>query len=77
LRLDDILARDRRSVARSAIVPALVNGTADATIAPDNRPFAVMAFTISSDRITSIDVLADPDRLVTLTSRFPSRNPTG
>lgn len=45
------------------IVPAFVNGTAGAIIAPNGRPFAVMGFTISGGRITAIDVLADPERL--------------
>ncbi len=45
------------------IVPALVNGTAGVIIAPNGRPFVVMGFTFSGDRITAIDVLADPERL--------------
>jgi RNA polymerase sigma-70 factor (ECF subfamily) len=45
------------------IVPALVNGTAGVIIAPDRRPFAVMGFTVSSERITAIDVLVDPARV--------------
>lgn len=53
------------------IVPALVNGTAGAIIAPNGRPFAVMGFTISSERITAIDVLVDPDRLHQLDLTIP------
>ena len=53
------------------IVPALVNGTAGAIIAPNGRPFAVMGFTISSERITAIDVLVDPDRLHQLGLTIP------
>jgi len=53
------------------IVPALVNGTAGAIIAPNSRPFAVMGFTISGERITAIDVLADPERLNQLDLTIP------
>ena len=53
------------------IVPALVNGTAGAIIAPNGRPFAVMGFTVSSERITAIDVLVDPDRLHQLGLTIP------
>jgi RNA polymerase sigma factor (sigma-70 family) len=45
------------------IVPASVNGTAGAIIASHRRPFAVMGFTVSSERITAIEVLMDPERL--------------
>lgn len=53
------------------IVPALVNGTAGAIIAPDRRTFAVMGFTIVSARITAIDVLVDPERLNRLDLTIP------
>jgi RNA polymerase sigma-70 factor (ECF subfamily) len=53
------------------VVPALVNGTAGVVIAPDRRPFAVMGFTISSERITAIDVLVDPERLNQLDLTIP------
>jgi RNA polymerase sigma-70 factor, ECF subfamily len=43
--------------------PALVNGAAGAVIAPSGRVFSVMAFTVTSGKITQIDVLADPERL--------------
>ncbi|GAB2518151.1 RNA polymerase sigma factor SigJ [Nocardiopsis aegyptia] len=46
--------------------PVLVNGAAGALVAPDGRPMAVMAFTVSGGRIAAIDVLADPDRLAAL-----------
>jgi RNA polymerase sigma-70 factor (ECF subfamily) len=45
------------------VVPAFVNGTAGAVIAPQNRPYAVMAFTITNGEITAIDALLDPERL--------------
>ncbi|HEX2314996.1 MAG TPA: RNA polymerase sigma factor SigJ [Thermomonospora sp.] len=47
--------------------PALVNGTAGVVVAPQHRPVAVMAFTVTDDRIRSIHVLSDPARLATLT----------
>jgi RNA polymerase sigma factor (sigma-70 family) len=46
--------------------PALVNGTPGFVIFADDRPFAVLGFTIHDDRITEIDILADPVRLAGL-----------
>lgn len=43
--------------------PVLVNGAAGVVVAPNERPASVMAFTVADDRIVSIDVLADPERL--------------
>jgi len=43
--------------------PALVNGAAGVVVAPRDRPFSVMAFTIAGGKIVAIDVLADPERL--------------
>jgi RNA polymerase sigma-70 factor (ECF subfamily) len=45
------------------VVPAFVNGSAGAVIAPHGRPFAVMSFTILDGTILRIDVLTDPERL--------------
>ena len=45
------------------VVPALVNGTAGAVIAPHGEPYAVMAFTVTDGRVAAIDSLADPERL--------------
>jgi RNA polymerase sigma factor (sigma-70 family) len=45
------------------VVPALVNGTAGAVIGPHGEPYAVMAFTVTSGKITAIDALLDPERL--------------
>lgn len=45
------------------IVPAVVNGSAGAVIAPHGKPYAVMAFTVVGGRITVIDALVDPERL--------------
>jgi RNA polymerase sigma-70 factor (ECF subfamily) len=43
--------------------PALVNGVAGTVVAPRGRPVSVMAFTVVEDRIVTIEVLADPERL--------------
>jgi RNA polymerase sigma-70 factor (ECF subfamily) len=43
--------------------PALVNGTVGLVMAPHGRLFLVLGFTITDDKITEIDVIADPDRL--------------
>ena len=43
--------------------PAVVNGTAGVVITVRGRPFAVMGFTVSADRIVEIDAIADPDRV--------------
>ena len=44
--------------------PVLVNGAIGALIVTDGTPFALVDFTVSGRRITEIDVLADPGRLV-------------
>jgi hypothetical protein len=46
--------------------PALINGAAGVVVAPEGRPFSVMAFTVVDGRIAAIDALADPDRLAQL-----------
>ncbi|GAB3251346.1 sigma-70 family RNA polymerase sigma factor family protein [Arthrobacter pigmenti] len=43
--------------------PVLVNGVAGVIVAPAGKPGSIMAFTVRDDRIISIDVLADPERL--------------
>lgn len=54
------------------VIPALVNGTPGAVIAPHGQPFSVMAFTISHGRIARIDALLDPERLRELELPTPS-----
>ena len=54
-----MLFRDMAPYARST----LVNGTVGALVVPDGKLFAVLAFTVTGDRIVEIDVLADPERL--------------
>ena len=46
--------------------PALVNGAAGAVVVPGGRLFSVMGFTVSGGKITAIDALVDPERLVQL-----------
>jgi len=42
---------------------ALVNGAAGLVVVTQERPFAVIGFTITNGRIVEIDILADPARL--------------
>ena len=66
------MVRGAAAVARQAklgaspvaeVIPVLVNGAAGALIAKDKRPYLVMAFTVSDDKIIEIDAIADPDRV--------------
>jgi RNA polymerase sigma factor (sigma-70 family) len=43
--------------------PVLVNGTPGFLVAPHGQPFALIGLTTHNDKITEIDILADPDRL--------------
>ncbi len=43
--------------------PVLVNGAAGVLVAPEGRPFAVMAFTVTGGRVVEINVINDPVRL--------------
>ncbi len=51
--------------------PALVNGVAGIVSTANGQPMSVLSFTIAEDRITAIDILADPDRLRRLDLAFP------
>ena len=42
---------------------ALVNGAAGFVVFAGDRPFAILGFTLRGDRITEIDILANPARL--------------
>jgi RNA polymerase sigma-70 factor (ECF subfamily) len=53
------------------VIPALVNGTAGAVVAPHGRMFSVMAFTVRDGKIVEIDALLDPERLERLDVRIP------
>ncbi|GGX83246.1 RNA polymerase sigma factor SigJ [Streptomyces hiroshimensis] len=43
--------------------PALINGAAGVVVVVNGNPVSVMAFTVTDGRITTIEVLSDPDRL--------------
>jgi len=69
---DTVVVRGARAVAQRALTfarlspyarPALVNGAVGAVVVPDDRPFAVLAFTVTNGTIVEIDVLSDPLRL--------------
>ena len=53
--------------------PVLVNGAPGMLIAPNRKPFALIAIATRDDKITEIDILADPDRLsrMNLTALIP------
>ena len=62
--VDAVVAGALASSARARFAaPALVNGTVGLVMAPRGRLLLVLAFAIERDRITGIDVIADPDRL--------------
>jgi RNA polymerase sigma-70 factor (ECF subfamily) len=67
--------RGAQAVARGARVAAersrygrvaLVNGAPGLVMAPGGRLVVALAFTFSEDKITGIDVIADPERLAAL-----------
>ena len=58
-------ARAASSRARYGRV-ALINGTPGLVMAPRGRLVVALAFTYSGDRISQIDVIADPSRLEAL-----------
>jgi RNA polymerase sigma factor (sigma-70 family) len=67
-----VVVRGARAVAERALMfsqlslhgqRALVNGAAGAVVVTDDRPFAVLGFTVIGGRIVQIDVLSDPARL--------------
>jgi RNA polymerase sigma-70 factor (ECF subfamily) len=51
--------------ARHASV-ALINGSVGLLVVRENRVWVALSFTFEKDRITAIDVIADPDRLAAL-----------
>ena len=42
---------------------ALVNGTAGLVVGPEDKPFAVVGFSIAGGRIVAIDLITNPDKL--------------
>ena len=66
------VTRGPAAVARQALIgalptahlhPALVNGAAGVVVTVNGRPFAVLGFTVTDDRIVEIDAIADPERV--------------
>jgi RNA polymerase sigma factor (sigma-70 family) len=43
--------------------PALVNGTAGLVVGPEDRPFAVVGFTVARGRIVAIDLITNQEKL--------------
>ncbi|GAA4905515.1 RNA polymerase sigma-70 factor (ECF subfamily) [Nonomuraea thailandensis] len=60
------LATFQRMATSTTTHPALVNGLAGLVNTIDDRLISVMSFTIADDRIATIDILSDPDRLAGL-----------
>ena len=46
--------------------PVTVNGGPGAIVAPNGQPLALIAVTVQDDRITEMDIIADPERLTRL-----------
>jgi len=46
--------------------PAAVNGSTGLVVFSGDQPFAIIGFAFRGDRITEIDILADPERLRTI-----------
>jgi hypothetical protein len=54
------------SLPSTTVPPTLVNGAAGAIVLKQDRPFAVMAFTIANGKTLEIDCVLDPKRLEAL-----------
>ena len=52
-----------------SVRPALVNGTAGVVAYQNEKPFAILAFTVIDDRAVAIDVFNDPELVPRLISR--------
>jgi RNA polymerase sigma-70 factor (ECF subfamily) len=65
----DAVAANARAFASNArfAEPALVDGAVGIVVAPDGRLALVLRFGVAADKITEIDIEADPDRLGALT----------
>jgi RNA polymerase sigma-70 factor (ECF subfamily) len=57
------VAQQARAVPGSELHAVLVNGVPGVVVTVRGRPFAVMGFTVSGDRIVEIDVIGDPERV--------------
>jgi RNA polymerase sigma-70 factor (ECF subfamily) len=63
----EVIAQTQRFAPLGRFVrPVLVNGGPGFLVARNGEPLAVMAVTVHNDRITEMDVLADPARLARL-----------
>jgi RNA polymerase sigma factor (sigma-70 family) len=58
---EQILSRGTRFAPHAR--PALVNGAAGAVVGREERPFAVVGFTVTRGRITAIDLIIDQEKL--------------
>jgi RNA polymerase sigma-70 factor (ECF subfamily) len=63
----EILSRGSRFAPMAR--PALVNGTAGVIVGPEDRPFAVVGFTVARGRIVAIDLITNPDKFGGLATR--------
>jgi hypothetical protein len=70
-----VVRRGATEVARGAIpfklpdavrIPVLVNGAAGVVVMTHGRPFSVMGFTVTREKIVEIDIVLDPERLARL-----------
>ncbi len=60
----EVAAQARRFAHLSRFAqPVLVNGTPGFLVARDGRPLALIGIAVRDDKITEIDILADPERL--------------
>jgi RNA polymerase sigma-70 factor, ECF subfamily len=55
----------RFAMPHAELRPVLVSGSAGVVVTVRGRPFSIMGFTVSGDRIVAIDTLADPERVAT------------
>jgi hypothetical protein len=64
----DAVAANARAFSANArfAEPALVDGAVGIVVAPKGRLALVLRFAVAGDRITEIDIEADPDRLAGL-----------
>lgn len=58
----------RRVATLADVRRALVNGLPGGVVVVNDRPFALMAFTVRGDRIVEIDAIQDPERVARLAS---------
>jgi hypothetical protein len=57
--------------------PALINGALGAVWAPGERPRVAFVFTVAQERITSVELLADPEQLQKLDLESWTRGDVG